>query len=175
MRYPVAVLAVLALTGCGFFQWGSDDAEVGPVSLMQPDCYTVDLFDPFTVKAPPKEMAEKANEFLGVWMQGAWNGKWCHDLYVTSVSANGEVEVLDAYGPWPDAGMRPVVFRRTGWLTDGVLTLHTQAGTARYWREGRYLAGTLTGALGEMEIMLRRNDSVVMGEPTKLPRHIVGS
>lgn len=171
MRYAraaIAVLAAITVAGCG----GSDSKDEVAVDApaLSPGCYTVDLFDPFTIKAPPPEIAEEADDFLGVWMNGAWDGKWCHDLYVTSVNADGSVEVLDAYGPYVPAGVEATVFRREGHLKDGVLTLHSQGATVTYHRDGAYLVGTRKGAYGDFDIIMSREKNVAIGEPVMLPR-----
>ncbi|HET7409567.1 MAG TPA: hypothetical protein VFJ13_05160, partial [Paracoccaceae bacterium] len=120
----------------------------------------------------PAEVAQEAHKFLGVWKHGAWDGKWCHDLYVTSISTDGSVEVLDAYGPYRAAGMEATVFRRTGTLEDGVLTFHSRGGTVRYRRDGEYLVGTRKGTLGDFEIIMSREEDVAIGEPVMLERAV---
>jgi hypothetical protein len=174
MRNSLAALAVLAVAGCG----GSEPEQVVAVNLgdqLSPGCYTVDLFDPFTIEPPAPEVAQEAQKFLGVWKNGAWNGKWCHDLYITRVDADGSVVVLDAYGPFSAAGLEATVFRRQGTLKDGVLTLHSRGGTVKYQREGDYLVGTRKGTLGKMEITMSREENVAIGEPVMLKRAVTKS
>lgn len=167
-RHLLAALAVLAVAGCG-----GKEPEVAKVDLgdqLSPDCYTVDLFDPFTIRNPPTEVASEANKFLGVWMHGAWDGKWCHDLYIINVSADGTVDLLDAYGPYRAAGLEATVFRRKGKLKDGVLTFHSRGGTVHYRRDGDYLVGTRKGTLGNFDIIMSREDNVDFGKPVMLAR-----
>lgn len=173
MRTFVTVLAVLAIAGCGGPE--PEVAQVEEADLLRPDCYTVDLFDPFTIQNPPADVAPEAHKFLGVWKNGAWDGKWCHDLYITRVAADGSVEVLDAYGPFRAAGFEATVFKRTGRLKDGVLTFHTRGGTVQYKRDGEYLVGTRKGTLGNFEIVMSREDNVAIGEPVMLARAVTGS
>jgi hypothetical protein len=164
MRKILAVSAVLAVAGCG----GDEPEVVAEVDLadrLSPGCYTVDLFDPYTIEQPPEGAPDSAASFLGVWKNGAWNGQWCHDLYVTKVAADGTVEVLDAYGPMRSAGIEATVFRRKGHLQDGVLTFHSQGGKVEYRRDGDYLVGKRRGTLGSMEITMSRQDGVAVGEP----------
>lgn len=174
MKKYLAVLAVTAVAGCAA-EKPQEVAAVSPAELLDPECYTVDLFDPFTIKEPTPEVPEEASAFLGVWKQGAWNGQWCHDLYVTQVTADGEVEVLDAYGPYRAAGIEATVFKRTGRIRDGVLTLHSQGGKVEYKLDGGYLVGKRRGTLGNMEIVMSRQQNVAVGEPVKLARHVVKS
>lgn len=171
MKRYMAVLAVLALAGCG----GKKPETVAVVDAgdkLNPDCYTVDLFDPFTVEAPPAEMADEAHGFLGVWKNGAWNGDWCHDLYVTRVGMDGQVEVLDAYGPLHASGLEATVFRRKGTLKDGVLSFQSRGGAVEYRRDGEYLVGKRKGSLGEFEIVMAREEGVETGEPIMLARAV---
>ena len=173
MRNSVAVFAVLVIAGCGSPE--PEVAEVAEADLLRPDCYTVDLFDPFTIENPPADVAQEAHQFLGVWKNGAWGGTWCHDLYITRVGADGSVDVLDAYGPFRAAGFEATVFKRTGKLEDGVLTFHTRGGTAQYRRDGDYLVGTRKGTLGNFEIVMSREENVAIGEPVMLARAVTGS
>lgn len=164
MKRYVAAAAMLALAGCA----KEEPVEVAVVDLsekLSPGCYTVDLFDPYTIENPPPEVAQEAHQFLGVWKDGAWNGTWCHDLYITQVAADGSVTVLDAYGPLRPAGLEATVFRRVGKLKDGVLTFHSRGGTVEYRRDGNYLVGMRKGTLGQMEIIMHRQDDIAIGTP----------
>lgn len=164
MRRAAALLAALAMAGCA----DREQEEVAVIDLsdrLSPGCYTVDLFDPYTIERPAPGAPEGAASFLGVWKNGAWNGNWCHDLYVTKVMADGTVEVLDAYGPMRSVGIEATVFRRKGHFSDGVLTLHSQGGRAEYRREGEYLVGKRRGTLGTMVITMSRQEGLAM-DPT---------
>lgn len=171
MKRYMAIFAVLAVAGCG----GKKPEAVAVVDAgdkLKPDCYTVDLFDPFTVESPPAELADEASGFLGVWKNGAWNGDWCHDLYVTRVGADGQVEVLDAYGPLRASGLEATVFRRKGTLKNGVLRFQSHGGMVEYRRNGEYLVGERKGVLGEFEIFMTREDGIKTDEPIMLARAI---
>lgn len=171
MKRCMAVLAILAVAGCGGKK-PDNIAAADAGDKLKPECYTVDLFDPFTVESPPAEVADEADGFLGVWKNGAWNGKWCHDLYVTKVTADGQVEVLDAYGPLHSSGIEATVFRRKGTLKDGVLSFRSQGGQVEYRRNGEYLVGERKGVLGDFEIIMAREEGVETGEPIMLARAI---
>ena len=164
MRRVVPALAVLAVAACA--EKEPPPAPPAPVlshaDRLSPGCYTVDLFDPYTIEAVAPETPPDAAAFLGVWMNGAWNGDWCHDLYVTRVSADGRATVLDAYGPFRAAGIEATVFRREGFIKDGVLTFHTQGGTVEYRRDGEYLVGKRRGTMGIMDITMSRPEGMVL-------------
>ncbi len=174
MKRYLAVLAVAAVAGCAE-EKPKEVAVVSVADRLSPECYTVDLFDPFTIARPAPEVPPETSAFLGVWKQGAWNGQWCHDLYVTQVSADGNVEVLDAYGPYTAAGIEATVFKRTGRIKDGVLTFHSQGGKVEYRVDGKYLVGKRKGTLGNMEITMSRQNDVAIGKPVKLAKHVVKS
>lgn len=165
MRNFGAILAVLAIAGCAKEEEPKPVAVVDLADRLSPGCYTVDLFDPYTIERPAPGAPADATGFLGVWKDGAWNDQWCHDLYVTKVGADGTVEVLDAYGPFRSAGIEATVFRRKGHVRDGVLTFHSQGGKVEYRRDGDYLVGNRQGTLGKMDITLSRQENVAIGEP----------
>ena len=167
MKRHMAVIAVVALVGCAEEKPVEVAVEVDPSAKLSPGCYTVDLFDPYTIENPAPEIAQEAHKFLGVWKDGAWNGTWCHDLYVMQVATDGSVTVLDAYGPYHNAGMEATAFRRIGTLKDGVLSFHSRGGRVEYRRDGEYLVGTRKGTLGKMEITMSRQQNVAIGEPIK--------
>ena len=173
MKRYLAFLALIAFAGCADKDQPAGVAVATLADRLNPTCYTVDLFDPFTLEKPAPDVPPETKAFLGVWKHGAWNGQWCHDLYVTRVGADGNVEVLDAYGPYSAAGIEATVFKRKGRIKDGVLTFHSQGGTVEYRLDGEYLVGTRKGTLGNMEITMSRQDDVAVGKPVKLARHVV--
>ena len=119
-RLMMAVLAT-ALAGC--IQPQKKPVAVAPdlSDQLKIGCYTVDLFDPYRIEYPTAGVPAEHVKFLGVWKDGAWNGTWCHDLYITEVRADGTVTLLDAYGPNLNRGWEAQVYKRTGLITDGVL------------------------------------------------------
>ncbi|MEL7470612.1 MAG: hypothetical protein AAFN27_19325 [Pseudomonadota bacterium] len=126
-----------------------------------PNCYTVDLFDPYFLEYPDEKVSDESRAFLGVWRQGAWNGEWCHDLYVTAVYPDGSVDVLDLYGPLYDANIEATVFKRKGQIREGQLVINS-IGFAQsvYRREGRYLLGKRSGIHGDFNITMLREERV---------------
>ncbi|MEM9060297.1 MAG: hypothetical protein AAGD13_07510 [Pseudomonadota bacterium] len=137
-----------------------------------PNCYTVDLFDPYFLQYPDEKVSAEAREFLGVWRQGAWGGDWCHDLYVTAVYPDGSVDVLDLYGPLYDANIEATVFKRKGQIRDGQLIISSIGfAQAIYRREGRYLLGKRSGIHGDFNITMVREERVAeVPIPPRNPR-----
>ncbi|MBY8975150.1 hypothetical protein KHP62_04980 [Rhodobacteraceae bacterium NNCM2] len=135
------------------------------------DCYTVDLFDKFEIQNPGPDVPANYAAFLGDWGRGAWNGKWCHDLLILRVDANGSVDMLDMHAPNESLNQPPTVFRRKGFI-DLNGTLRFAYGKERrvYWIDRNYLVGTRTGNLGQFKIAMTRKDLVPspVARPAKL-------
>ncbi|MEM9099296.1 MAG: hypothetical protein AAGC79_12320 [Pseudomonadota bacterium] len=129
-------------------------------NLRDSDCYTVDLFDPVQIKAPGSDVPVQYHGFLGEWGGGAWNGKWCHDLVIYEVRANGEVELLSMHAPNFEIGYPPTVFKRTA-VIDINNTLRLVAGDDRmvYNLDRQFLVGKRTGKRGDYQIALTRKGS----------------
>jgi hypothetical protein len=159
MKRLAAVIGLLAIAGCA--EEKQAEVEVDVSKRLSPGCYTVDLFDPYTIHAPGPDVPEEARAFLGVWKNGAWGGHWCHDLYITQAFADGTVELLDAYGPYREAGIEATVFKRTGRVKDGVLTFTSRdRSPVEYRIVGGYLVGERKGTLGTFEITMSREDGL---------------
>ena len=77
-------------------------------------CYTVDLFTPSNVTTPTSDVPAEWHGYLGKWGGGAWEGKWCHDLYVLSISPDGKVDVISAHAPFPEWGREATAFPPAG-------------------------------------------------------------
>jgi hypothetical protein len=159
MKRLVAVVGLLAVAGCA--EEKQAQVEVDISKRLSPGCYTVDLFDPYKIENPGPDVPADAAAFLGVWKNGAWGGKWCHDLYITEAKAGGEVVLLDAYGPYREANIEATVFKRRGRVKDGVLTFTSQHGSPVEYRiVGGYLVGERRGTLGTFEITMSRVDGL---------------
>lgn len=152
MRACIALVACATLTGC-LGLWGKEEPAPPPpppVELTRDDCYTVVMFSDATIEKPGADVPEAWKEYLGVWVKGAWDGKWCHDLYVTKIEPSGDVEVIEAHGPYDPWAKPATAFRRTGHidedgklhlsygpirvvyeLQDGVLSASRREGTSR--------------------------------------------
>jgi hypothetical protein len=160
MKRLVAALGLLAIAGCAEEQQAKVEVDLG--KRLSPGCYTVDLFDPYTIEQPGPDVPEEAMAFLGVWKDGAWGGHWCHDLYITRAFADGSVELLDAYGPFREAGYEATVFKRRGRVENGVLKFFSRdRSPVEYRIVGGYLVGERRGTLGTFEITMSRAEGPV--------------
>ena len=133
------------------------EVQVDLSKKLSPGCYTVDLFDPYRIEYPSADVPTDVRKFLGVWKNGAWGGRTCHDLYITRAYADGRVDVIDAYGPNTSAGREATVFKRTGVVKDGVLTFFSRGqAEVQYRVQGDYLLGQRVEKLGKFEITMSR-------------------
>ena len=126
-------------------------------------CYTVDLFDPYRLKYPKAGVPREHSRFIGAWKDAAWNGEWCHDLYITDVRADGTVTLLDAHGPNRKQGREATVFKRTAKISNGVLTFQSVGGatvTYRLSEDGSFLLGKRSDISGKYDITMARRDGV---------------
>ena len=137
-------------------------------------CYTVDLFDPYRIKYPKANVPRQMSRFLGVWKNAGWGGKWCHDLYVVNVSADGTVTLLDAHGPDKKRGLEATVFKRLAKIKNGELTFKSVgAGVVRYRLsdDGSYMLGMRKDYHGDHEITMNKVDGSMI--PPLPPRKAV--
>lgn len=161
MKRLAAVVIIFIIAGCAEEKQARIEVDIS--KRLSPGCYTVDLFDPYTIEHPGPEVPMDASAFLGVWKNGAWGGRWCHDLYITKAFPDGSVELLDAYGPYREAGIEATVFKRRGKVRDGVLTFTSQHGSpVQYQIVDGYLVGERRGALGTFEITMSREDRIAL-------------
>ncbi len=159
MKRLVAVVGLLAVAGCA--EEKQAQVEVDISKRLSPGCYTVDLFDPYKIVKPGSDVPADATAFLGVWKNGAWGGRWCHDLYITEAFADGSVVLLDAYGPYREANIEATVFKRKGRVRDGILKFTSQGGSPVEYRiVNGYLVGERRGTLGTFEITMSRVDGL---------------
>lgn len=171
IRVLAAAAACLALAACQTTGGSSSDsaalaragaAKTPPPAelarLEEPGCYTVDLFDKPRFTEPGPEVPESHARYVGKWDGGKWNGDWCHDLFVLSVSADGEVVLLDMHAPWYEGEAPATVFRRTGRITpDGRLEFRYGSVVREYAFIGDKLMASRTGGRhGDMRAVLSR-------------------
>lgn len=165
MRRLVVLAALLALAGCDLLgPRKKPEPVVADLSKrLKVGCYTVDLFDPYKLKSPAAGVPIGNSRFIGVWKDAAWNGEWCHDLYITEVRPDGGVTLLDAYGPYKRQGREATVFKRQAKISNGVLSF-TSIGEAkvsyRLSADGRYLLGKRTDIGGDYDITMLRHDGI---------------
>ena len=170
MKRILALLALGMLAACA----PKKQAAVKTADLtdqLSPGCYTVDLFDPYRLEYPEPGVTAEQRKFLGVWQNGSWNDEWCHDLYVTKISADGTVEVLDAYGPYPRFKYEASVYKRVGKIENGVLTFISHADAPVSYRlVGDFLVGTRQDIFGKSDITMSRTDRLaVVPVPPRKP------
>ncbi|MEM7525116.1 MAG: hypothetical protein AAF360_15445 [Pseudomonadota bacterium] len=119
------------------------------------DCYTVDLFTIAEVQEPEGDVPGDWRGYSGKWGGAAWEGKWCHDLHVLSIGADGEVEVMELHAPYEQWGKQATAFRRKGFINDeGRLRLRYSGVDIEYWLVNGRLHGVRTEGGGEMRIAL---------------------
>lgn len=139
---------------------------------LSPGCYTVDLFDPYRINYPGGGVSQDQAAFLGRWTDAAWNGDWCHELYITDIASDGTVSLLDAYGPYPKLGIEAQVFRRTAKIKDGELSFTSvaKAGVTYKMQDG-YLIGRRIDLWGEYDVtMAKRQGVALVPIPPRNPR-----
>ena len=148
---------MLALSGC--LAQTQSAAPVDPYIATRDDsCYTVDLFTPARIKVPGQDIPEAWRNFSGRWGGGAWEGEWCHDLYVLEIEPNGTVHVISAHAPLPAWGKQATAFRRTAQIDrDGRMRMRIGRTMVEYWLEDDRLHGHRDEGVGQWEIaMVRR-------------------
>lgn len=119
------------------------------------DCYTVDLFTPSDVKPHADGVPQEWRSFAGAWGGGAWEGKWCHDLYITSISPDGEVQMIETHAPFPEWNREATAFKRIGRIDDdGRLRFGYKGVRLEYWLQNGRLFGVRKEGSGEMRIKL---------------------
>lgn len=125
------------------------------------DCYTVDLFTPAVIEAPQTNVPQPWQDFSGHWGGGAWEGVWCHDLYVLSISPGGEVDLIEAHAPYEPWGKVATAFRRKATLTaDSRLRLFYRGVRVEYWVENGRLYGAQFEGGVERRVTLSRRGKV---------------
>ncbi|MEM9138603.1 MAG: hypothetical protein AAGB15_02135 [Pseudomonadota bacterium] len=173
MRGLIAMCIVAALAACEPMA-RKQTADTGPnlADRLSPGCYTVDLFDPYRINYPEGGVSPDQAAFLGRWTDAAWNGDWCHELYITDIASDGTVSLLDAYGPYPKLGIEAQVFRRTARIENGELSFTSvaKAGVTYKMQDG-YLVGRRVDLWGEYDVtMAKRQGVALVPIPPKNPR-----
>lgn len=151
--FALTLAAALGLSGCG------ESKKVAKVEakLIQPDCYTVDPYQPIRIAEPKDGVPATSSAFLGAWGGGAWDGSVCHDLWVMEVDPKGGVLMFDAHGPgfFPDA----TAFTRKGQITpEGRLRVRKGRAVVEYFIQDGMLFGERTvGGRTSRIIMTRKS------------------
>ena len=170
------LMGILALTVAGCMQPQKKPVAAAPADLsdqLSVGCYTVDLFDPYKINYPKGPVPPEFVKFLGVWKDGAWDGKWCHDLYITDVTADGKVTLLSAYGPNTARKWEAQIYKRTGQIKDGVLSFDGVLGAKKTYRlvGTSYMVGERSDFVAKETITLARKDGLAfVPVPPRNPR-----
>ncbi|MEM6676891.1 MAG: hypothetical protein AAF675_03340 [Pseudomonadota bacterium] len=170
MRMAILLACTALLAACAT---SSEKAAQAPTSERQDrtvsDCYTVVLFDDFEIETPGTDVPPEYAAFVGEWVNGAWGGKWCHDLTIFSVSADGLVDLMDMHAPYEPWGQPASAFRRTGRINEEGELRFAHGTTQRSYRivNGR-LEAKRSGVSGEYAAQLKRPWDV----PIPLPRPV---
>ncbi|MEM9737342.1 MAG: hypothetical protein AAF908_12180, partial [Pseudomonadota bacterium] len=172
MTRKLAALLCLAALGCTHApEKAKGPTEPDYTSFVNADCYTVDLFDRFELVPPGQSVPAEWRGYVGEWGNGAWNGKWCHDLTILSVSADGEVDLLDMHAPQYDRNISASVYRRKGFIDRNGHLRFTYLGETHVYRlDGRYLVGERQGDIGQYRIAMTRKDVVPL--PSTKPERL---
>jgi hypothetical protein len=155
-RIIIGAIAVGALSACSLT--GSTKRAANPFDVtLDSSCYTVDLFTKPNFVTPSKDVPARWRDFAGVWGGGAWNGRWCHDLYVLEVQPDGLVRLIETHAPYEPWGKRATAFQRTGRIgPDGRLRLRYGQTRSEYWVEDGRLYGLQTDDGAQRKIALNR-------------------
>jgi hypothetical protein len=158
MTLPARATAALGLLLLGLAGCAEPEKPQVQVNLVQPDCYTVDLYQPPRYVEPGPGVPASHAAYLGQWGGGAWNGLVCHDLWVLDVGADGKVTMLDAHGPglFPDA----TAFERVGSIDEnGRLNVRKGSSEVQYWIENGRLHGLRRRGDQEIRIIMERRSA----------------
>lgn len=160
------ILAALAAGVAALAACAPKQTKRGPTPFdktVVADCYTVDLFTEAPI-SEPTDVPDEWKGYSGVWGAAAWDGKWCHDLHVLDIAANGEVEVMELHAPFEQWGKQATAFRRKAFIgKDGRLRLRYGGIDIEYWLENGRLHGLRKEGGGELRIALTRNGNKAFG------------
>ncbi|WP_285670052.1 hypothetical protein [Paralimibaculum aggregatum] len=150
--------------GCNLMQEEAPPLAATPdtISLREPGCYTVDLFREVKINRT-KGLPKKYAAFLGEWGNGVWNGKWCHDLLIHTVTADGTVELLDMHAPSEHYRQPASIFKRKGQIRDDGVLYFAHGLTTRQYKIGKdgFLYGYAEGQpWGDARIVMSRKGVV---------------
>lgn len=145
----------------------SAKAPERPLDRTVSDCYTVVLFDDVEVEKPADDVPFSYAAFLGKWTNGAWDGKWCHDLLIYEVSADGRVELMDMHAPYEPWSQPASAFKRVGRIDNEGVLRFAHGTTQRSYQlvDGRLEGRRSGGGAGEYVAQLKRPWDVPVPRP----------
>lgn len=165
LRPILCVAAALAVAACGGSGGGAVVATA-PTGLdayrntLDETCYTVDLFGEVPFASPASDVPAQWRAFSGKWGGGAWQGVWCHDLYVLDVTSSGRVSLIETHAPYAEWGKPATAFRRSGQIgEDGRLRVRYGPVRVEYWVDGDTLYGLRQESRGTLRIAMTRQQS----------------
>ena len=169
MRIYLLVTACVIVSGCVGPQAQDASQTASDETNVNSDCYTVDLFTETKIEKPASDVPEAHRQFLGDWGGGAWNDFWCHDLRVTKVHSDGQVDLVEMLAPHEPWNYPATAFRRTGRI-DSNGNLRFAYGTERlsYHIENGKLIGDRSGLYGNLHIKLVRSGEPPVPAPNPL-------
>jgi len=149
----LAVVAALGLSACQ-----PKVKKAGPTpyeKTVVDDCYTVDLFTVAEIEEPQSDVPSEWAAYSGKWGSAAWEGKWCHDLYVLNIEPSGEVEVMSLHAPYEPWGKTATAFRRKAFINkQGRLRVSYGDVDIEYWLKDGLLHGDRKEGNGLLRIAL---------------------
>jgi len=141
-------------------------AAAPPPAVSRANCYTVELFEKREIRAPEPEVPPDYRAYLGRWENGAWAGRWCHDLLIYDVTPEGEVTLVDMHAPSQRFGVAASAFTRTGQIgEDGTLRFGSEIERRVYRLEKGRLVAVRIGPYGELDAVLHRAGRVRVPRP----------
>ena len=152
--FAVCILSTALIVGCA-----PKRAAKGPTPFdktVVQDCYTVELFTVAEIEPPGADVPAEWAAFSGKWGKAAWDGKWCHDLHVLTIAADGSVVAMELHAPYEPWGKPATAFRRTGRIgDDGRLRIRYSGVVVEYWVENGRLYGLRKEGGGVLRIALQ--------------------
>lgn len=166
-RLAIVAACLLGLAACAEKPEKVAEAPPKAPDLTRSDCYTVELFDELDSKQPGSDVPADYAAFYGEWRNGAWDGKWCHDLIIFEVAADGAVQLMDMHAPYEPWNQPASAFRRSGRITEDGELRFAHGQTQRSYRivNGRLMAKRTSGLAGEYVAQLKRPWDVPLPVP----------
>ncbi len=167
MRVTMIAAAGLVLAGCAKDEPVEVVEAPPPPELTRADCYTVVLFDDPPVLEPAETVPAEHRQYLGSWTRGAWDGKWCTELFVTDIGPDGLVELYEMHAPYPDWGQPASAFKRTARIDDeGALRFRYGTESLRYQLVDGTLHAERAGRFGKLQAVLVTPDAEIPAAAT---------